>query len=63
MENGKRKTENFLFFDFRLEWKMEPTTSREQRMPAFYAEARRRKSLRSRIKTENGKLFSFFYTI
>ena len=56
-ESGKRKT--FLFFDFRLEWKTEPTTSREQRMLAFYAEARRRKSLRSRIKAENGKLFCF----
>ena len=32
------------------------TLSRAQRVLAHFAEARRRKSLRSRIKTENGKL-------
>ena len=31
----------------------QPTPNREQRLLADYAEVRRRKSLRSRIKTEN----------
>ena len=53
-ESGKRKT--FSFSVFAWSGKTELTTNRGQRLLADYAEVRRRKSLRSRIKAENGKL-------
>ena len=53
MESGKRKTENFCFSVFAWSWKAEPTTNREQRLLADFAEVRRRKSPRGGIKAEN----------
>jgi len=42
-----------------LEWKTELTPNRGQRLLADYAEVRRKKSLRSRIKAKSGKLLVF----